>query len=350
MIFRLTRLFKRLYRARGSEFTKVVVMTLVLIAYSSTGFMFFELEQKPDLLWSDAIWWSVVTMTTVGYGDFFPTSGGGRYLIGFPTMVFGISILGYLLSTVATFFIEARSKELKGMGELDLEDHVLIIHFQNLDRQLGLLKELRADPLVKDAPIVLIDDHLEELPMILRDEKVSYVRGNPTKESTLSRANFRSATRAVVLARDPNDPMSDNHNLAVALTLEQLHPEIISVAECVDPEQVELMYKAGCDSVVCLAELSSGLLVNEMLDPGLSSVVRRMTSNLSGQSFYLTRVAASDGGHFADVKQILEDQGFVPLGFKRGDDVQLNPDGDTSVYADDLVVVLGDRRPDDLKV
>jgi voltage-gated potassium channel len=350
VIYRLIRLFQRVYRARGSELFKVLVLTGALICFSTTGFMFFELEVKPDLLWSDALWWSVVTMTTVGYGDFFPTTPAGRFVVGFPTMIFGISILGYLLSTVAAFFIEARSKELKGMTELELEDHILIVHFQSLDRMRNLLNEIRADDTHKKQAVVLIDDTIDELPAELAEAGVKFVSGHPTKEATLNRASFRTAERAIVLARDPNDANSDNHNLAIALTLETLHPDIFSVAECVDPEHIELMYKAGCDSVVCLAELSSALLVGEMLDPGLARVVRSVTSNLTEQTFFLAPIARIESGKYAEVRAHMQAQGFIAVGFKRGSEIALNPDDDARVYKDDLVVVIGDRRPDPVSV
>ena len=342
----LSVLFARVYRARGRAIFRVFVLTAVLILYSSAGFMFFELESKPDLQWADALWWSVVTMTTVGYGDLFPTSSGGRFFVGFPTMIFGISILGYLLSNVATYFIEARSKERKGMGESLLEDHVLVVHFQSLDRQLSLLKELRADEKTKNSPVLLIDDALEDLPDVLADLKVRFIRGNATKESTLERANFREATHAIILSRDPNDPGSDNHNLAVALTLEQLHPEIISVAECLDPERVPLMYKAGCDSVICLAEMSAGMLVSELLDPGLSGAISILTSNLPGQSFYFSEVKS--GQEFAQVRAKLSQSQGIAIGYKRGADVVLNPADSEKLYAGDAVVCIAAHRPEPL--
>ena len=308
--------------------------------------MFFELESKPDLQWPDALWWSVVTMTTVGYGDLFPTSLGGRYLIGFPTMIFGISILGYLLSNVATYFIEARSKEKKGMGESSLENHILVVHFQSVDRQLSLLRELRADPKTAQAKVLLIDDELEELPDVLSDKKMGFIHGNATKESTLERAAFRDASHAIILAKDTNDPGSDNHNLAAALTLEQLHPDIVTVAECVDPERVDLMYKAGCDSVICLAEMSSGMLVNEILDPGLSLAIQALTSNVSDQTFYLAEI--KNATEFGVAFSALKEQGAMAIGYKRGADVALNPKSSDKLYVGDSVVCIGSSRPSPL--
>jgi len=344
MIRLLFAFFKRMSWAQGQQFLKVALLTTVLIAFSSSGFMFFELQDKPDLSWADAIWWSVVTMTTVGYGDLFPTTVGGRYLIGFPTMIFGISILGYLLSTVATFLIEARSKELKGMSDVALEDHLLIIHYPSEDRVVAVIEELAHDDKTKDRPVVIIDEKLDELPGELAARGVKFIKGDASKESTLEKANFRAATFAIILSKDPNAPTCDNDNLAAALTLEHLHPEIFTVAECIEAERVPLMYKAGCDAVVCVTALATNFVVHELLDPGVQKFIDEGTNNRQGtQQFYM--VAVEGGGTFAQAKSTLESKGCIVLGVESGDDVHLNPEAGLSIKGGDRVVCIAADRP-----
>lgn len=343
-------LFRRVVVTKRNQALKVVLLTTLLVAFSSSGFMYFELAERPDLAWGDALWWSIVTMATVGYGDFFPVTNGGRYLIGVPTMLFGISILGYLLSTLATFLIEERSKELKGMSELSVRDHILLIHFPGTARVQAVLAELRNDPKTKDAPVVLVDAVLEELPEPLANAGLRFVRGAASKESTLERACFRQARFAIVLSRDPNDPSTDNANLAAALTLEHLHPGIFTVAECIDPERVELLYKAGCDAVVCLTALATNLVVHELLDPGVQRVIGEATNNLSGQSFYMVTVASAGSATYAAARRALEDRGCAVLGLERKGKVSLNPEATTPLHDGDRMVCIAPARPAPLQL
>jgi len=350
MLRLLLNLFRRVVVRERSQVLKVALLTALLVAFSSSGFMYFELAEKPDLTWADAFWWSIVTMTTVGYGDFFPTTPGGRYIIGFPTMLFGISILGYLLSTLATYLIEERSKELKGMSEFKLEDHILIVHYPGLSRIQGVMTELRTDEKTAGAGVVLVDADLEELPDPLVQEGVRFVRGDPTKESTLERASYREARFAIILSRDPNDPSTDDANLAAALTLEHLNQKIFTVSECIDPEHVDLMYKAGCDAVVCLTALATNLVVHELLDPGLQRVIGEVTNNLSGQNFYMVPVHPKGEVTFADARHALEERGCAALGLERKGDMHLNPKASTVLHDGDRVVCIAPRRPEELRL
>ncbi|MHB8811131.1 MAG: potassium channel family protein [Desulfobulbaceae bacterium] len=89
---------------------------------------FFESPGNPELCWSDGLWYSLVTMTTVGYGDFFPETAAGRFLVGLPLMLVGIGLLGYALSVIATVLVTAKNKEIKGMSNFKGEGHLVIIN------------------------------------------------------------------------------------------------------------------------------------------------------------------------------------------------------------------------------
>ena len=90
--------------------------------------MYFEgegLGNKPEGLdWKTCWWWAIVTMTTVGYGDYFPESFYGRLFVGLPAMLVGVATLCYLLSALAAVVMENKLKELKGMSTVDSDSNL----------------------------------------------------------------------------------------------------------------------------------------------------------------------------------------------------------------------------------
>jgi voltage-gated potassium channel Kch len=121
-LFRLFRLARvaRVMRVGGPkrvihEFTSrraesalyiTVLLALLVIMFGSLSVYAFE-SRSPDAniqSGGDASWWSIVTITTVGYGDRYPVTPGGR-LVGMITMIFGIGLFGVLTSVMATKFM-----------------------------------------------------------------------------------------------------------------------------------------------------------------------------------------------------------------------------------------------------
>jgi voltage-gated potassium channel len=89
----------------------------------------------------DALWWAIVTVTTVGYGDRFPVTEGGR-IVATVLMLVGIGLIGVLTATVASVFIkehtDANSKEFK-KGHEDLGQQLAVIsdRLADVERRLG---------------------------------------------------------------------------------------------------------------------------------------------------------------------------------------------------------------------
>ena len=104
----------------------------------------------------DALWWAVVTVTTVGYGDRFPTTGGGR-TVAVVLMLVGIGLIGVLTATVASVFIkehtDANKEELQ-KSHANLGDQLAVIsdRLADVERRLGATSaELAAIDATADA-------------------------------------------------------------------------------------------------------------------------------------------------------------------------------------------------------
>lgn len=344
----MIRIFASLLSHAKSKITKswfiAVFFLLSLLAYSTAGFLYFELPARPDLKWIDAFWWAIVTMTTVGYGDYAPASFYGRVLVGFPTMLMGVGVLGYLLSTGTSKIVESRIREMRGMKKIMFEDHIIICNYNNIGQVNKLINELRKDDNTKECPIVIIDDNLDQIPEELVPRNVFFVRGNPSRDTILERANFRKAKAIIIdsILTDPDN--SDMRNLATVLTIERIAENCFTVVHCLNPENEVFFRRAGCDSVVSISTLSSQLLVQEVQDPGVHSVIQDLTSNEYGSQIYIVKSPAAI--NFGNVCEKVQAKGFSVMGIRRGEQNLIAPDSHMQMEENDFIIVIGRTRPD----
>ncbi len=322
---------------------RIFIMLGAILLYGTTGFVYFELSENPELSWSDGLWYTVVTMTTVGYGDFFPKTAGGRFLVGWPVMVIGIGLLGYTLSVIAAILITSKNKEIKGMSSFDHKNHLVVFNFPSLAKVERILDELSLDPAFgRSIPVVIVDEFLEELPQELQKRGVHYVRGNPVRDETLSRAGIDHARHAVILCRNPRDPASDNLNVAIALAIEGSNRKTNTVVECVDPASEELLRKAGCDRIICTSRFDAHFLSQELLNPGVQDVIDDLLSARDGQQIYFIEVSREAA--FEDLAKICREKRHLVLGISSSGAVRLNISEPTVVKKGDSLITIGSSR------
>ncbi len=336
-------MMKNIYR-NPPEFFRVLILMLAVLIYGTSGFLYFELPANPDLTWWDGFWYTIVTIATVGYGDFFPKSFGGRFLVGWPVMVFGIGLLGYALSMVAAALVTSKTKEIKGMASFNLKDHIVIFNFPGLAKVERVLEELMLDPSVgRLVPVLLVDEMIDELPVELQKRGVHYVKGNPARDETLSRASIDSALHAVILTRNPSDQASDNLNVAISLAIEGRCRKVNTVVECIDPASEELLRKAGCDRIVCSSRFDANFISQELLNPGIQEVMADLLTLGNGQQLYLAQI--SSDCRFGELSSRCSGDGHIALGFAcPGGLVKLNPPADEIISAGCSLVTIGASR------
>lgn len=117
-MFKLTRYssamnrFKMALRFAREEIILFFLFTLILLFISAIGIYYFENPAQPDVYSSmfDSLWWSVTTLTTVGYGDMYPITIGGR-LFTFLVLMIGIGVIAIPTGMLATALAKAREHE-----------------------------------------------------------------------------------------------------------------------------------------------------------------------------------------------------------------------------------------------
>lgn len=343
MMFQIIQYFMKSVLRNPPVPFRLFILIVAVLAYGTSGFLYFELPANGELTWSDGLWYTVVTMTTVGYGDFFPKTLGGRFLVGWPVMIFGIGLLGYALSVVAAVLVTSKTKEMRGMSSFSFKNHLVIFNYPGAAKLQRLLDELALDPFFREhRQVVLVDENLEELSPELVRRNIHFVRGNPVRNETLTRASMAYAGHALILSRNENDPASDNLNLSITLAIEGFNHKVDTVVEIVDSASAELLRKTGCDRIVCTSRLGAYFLNQELVNPGVQEVVEELLSAQKGQNIYLVEVSKSLP--IGEVVELCRQKGHLFLGIRRPDEVLLNPATTVMVQPGDRVVTVGASR------
>ncbi len=106
------RRFHRAFIIAREELVLFVIVTLMLLYFSAVGIYFFENDAQPDKFASvfHSLWWSVATLTTVGYGDIYPLTVGGKVFTFFVLLI-GLGIVSVPAGLVASALSKARAME-----------------------------------------------------------------------------------------------------------------------------------------------------------------------------------------------------------------------------------------------
>jgi voltage-gated potassium channel len=298
--------FKKIFLRYSGDVLRLCAFFTLLMLLFSTGFYFLEKNLHENLSWLDSLWWTMVTMTTVGYGDLYPQTVAGRFLIGFPTMLLGISIMALILEKVQNGFVQ-RSRKERGLIRMENKEHILILGFPGEDYVSEIVSEIRQEDGMEKSDIGIVTDKISIIPPYLAEQKTVFVAGNPGAVDILQKANVKEAKRVIVLA-DSRNSESDGVTLMRILNVCKCcigqRPYI--VAECLDRENEDVIYQAGADEVVSVEALSAGLIVNGMVSKGINPVLKDLLTNGYGLQFYMEEVPSSYIGKlFGDVLKSL---------------------------------------------
>ncbi len=283
------RLWRRLTLLIGQHPIVLLIGAIAgLLVGASTLVLLFEARSNESISsFGEAIWYGIVTITTVGYGDEVPRTPGGR-AVGAVLMFSGVVLFSLLTGTISSLLVARRILEGQGLEEIQLTDHLLLCGW-NVDAPLILAalnrgvdgENLRSGRVGRAARqrlgVVLINDlapgdiegELRGYPNL----ELHYVRGNYTLESVLNRAGAERA-RAALLVPDtsglpPGTAPSDDRALLGTLTLKGMMPTLKVYVHLLSRDNLAHLRRAGADDLVVPNEYTASLLAGHVLAPGV---------------------------------------------------------------------------------
>ncbi len=105
------------------ELLALVILSLMLVYLAACGIHYFERVEQPEEFGSilDSMWWAIVTLTTVGYGDVYPITPGGKLFTALVTLI-GVGLIAIPSGLLASVLTEARVERKKEENEEDVEN------------------------------------------------------------------------------------------------------------------------------------------------------------------------------------------------------------------------------------
>ena len=334
---------RRLRQRRGLGIFTMLAVLVASVLGNALAFFFFEGSVQDDLTIADSFWYSIISITTIGYGDFSASTIGAR--VG--TVVF-IVLVGLVAFTATAgmlvdWILDLRIKEQTGMANVQARGHLLIVNFPNEGRVRQIVEEFVSDPGHKKDDIVIVTDTLTSLPF--SHPNVSFVRGSPLEEETYRRALLDHASKVIILSTNYDDPNSDSVVASVASVIHHLHPHLRVVAECLDPKHELLFTNREGVTLVYTLHMANNLLVQETQDPGVTILTRAMTSNLVRGTLASTEVDSPvpDSIDYEQVAIKLMRQDINLVGVIRDQQVHFSF-GDLFLAVGDLLVYISSSR------
>jgi voltage-gated potassium channel len=207
--------------------------------------------------WSDAVYYVIVTVATVGYGDITPTTPQAQWF-SLSVIVFGTGAFTVAVGALVGPVIESRLATAFGImtaSELTLlDDHVVVLGHGDVTG--ALLDELGAET----ETVVVTDD--QDTASALTNTDTNVLTGDPTDESVLDDARVGTARGVVVGSND------DARDVLAVLAARNVAPDVRIVAAATEQKHVGKFETVGADRVVDLRSLGGRLLGRSVLGDG----------------------------------------------------------------------------------
>lgn len=305
-----------------------------LSSWAIIAFSEGEVISSPAVFW----YYYLVTATTVGYGDYAPTTEVGRAIAVFWIMPGGIAIFTSIVAKVVQSAAIYWRRTMAGQGDYsDFVGHTVILgwHGENTRKMVGYMHGDR-----RDREIVLAAHRVRENPL---PDLVHFVHGETlTAAALLTRAGVANAGNTVVTGHD------DNETLAACLAVAAHSPHTHLVA-FFNEESIADLLKAHCPEAECLVPMTMEMLARTADDPGSSRVPKILLSTLVGPTLFSMEVPAEMSPiRYADILQgVYQHHRATVLGVATGkgvDEIHLSPPAERMVQGGDILYYIADRR------
>ena len=230
----------------------IILILSIILVY---GILMHLVEPATFTNIGEGVWFTIESITTVGYGEIVPKTLIGR-LAASSLILIGAAFVTYYFSSMSSYVIKKQTALQLGSAAYTKNRHLIIVGWNECTRIL-------IDTCHKKNPhqnIVFIDETLESHP--LPDTHVFFLRGDSTNEQTWKHANVTESECIILTAdRSKTERASDLHVIASLLCIKGLYPEATCICEIMTPIQMNNAKRAGADHIITTNSIISQSII-----------------------------------------------------------------------------------------
>ena len=315
-----------------------VVLLTILLFIGIIGFKIIS-----GFSWIDSIYMTVITVTTVGFGEIQPLDNQSK-LFTIVLILTSVLIVGYALKVITEYLISKNDinelKQKKMQKKIDiLSGHVIICGYGRNGQQVA--KKLYAH----DRDFVVVEKR-EQVFEKIKNDNFNCIFGDATEDDILVRAGIKRAS--FLICALPND----SENVFVVLSARQINPKIRIISRAYDEASNSKLKLAGANNVVLPGNIGGSHMASLVVVPDLLEFVDNL-SIIGNQGVNIEEIPVEKLYDVSNIKTILEldlrkKTGCNVIGYKDSKgEYQINPDANQKLIPGSKIIVLG--RPEQIQ-
>lgn len=317
------------------RFKKLYIALFVILLICVTGVVGFVLLEGYKV--ADALYMTIITISTVGYEEVVPLSENGRYFTIF-LIVMSFGTFAYAISAISSYIVDGEFKrhlvEIRKTKKINkLENHVIVCGYGRNGKQV--IQELEES----NQEYILIEREDEAIQEAIGDSCKNYIEGEATDDETLLTAGIKRAKALITTLPDDAD------NVFVVLTAREMRSDLIIISRASKDGSYKKLKRAGADNIVMPDKVGGSHMASLVLKPDVVEFFNQITGqdeNISIEEISYESLPAEFKNKSIEDLHIRKRSGANIVGLKNKDGKYIiNPSPDSIITEGSKVFVLG---------
>lgn len=316
------------------------LLLIIMMVFICFGLVIYLVEPETFGTAFNGIWWAIVTISTIGYGDFAPETTAGK-TIAIILILSGAGLVSSYFASIAAIAVSSEHAFMEGKMGYTRDSHIIIVGWnersKEIIREMGMLQP--------HVPIVLIDESLQKHP--LPKENVHYIHGKATIDWVLAKANIKNAEKVLITADMGQDELqADMFSILALLAVKGVKPDIFCLVEILTREQIANALRAGADGIIETNRFASALMVKSLLDKIVPEFNEEGQTEETDSKIGLTSLPVEQEIHgvsYREINHFLMEEGKLAAGIERQGRRIIKPSPDMRIQEDDRLLMIDDQ-------